>query len=53
MNLKIENIKKYLGDIDYYLEQRNVENLREVEKRTVVKATLKKQLNNLTKIRKS
>ena len=31
------NIKKYLGDVDYYLEQRNVENLREVEKRTVVK----------------
>ncbi|MBD3864646.1 ABC-F family ATP-binding cassette domain-containing protein [Olleya marilimosa] len=32
------NIKKYLGDVDYYLEQRNVENLREVEKRTVVKS---------------
>ncbi len=31
------NIKKYLGDVDYYLEQRNVENLREVEKRTVIK----------------
>jgi ATP-binding cassette subfamily F protein 3 len=30
-------IKKYLGDIDYYLEQRNVENLREVEKRTIIK----------------
>lgn len=35
------NIKKYLGDIDYYLEQRNVENLREVEKRTVVKTEAK------------
>ncbi|QCE40508.1 ABC-F family ATP-binding cassette domain-containing protein [Psychroserpens sp. NJDZ02] len=32
------NIKKYLGDVDYYLEQRNVENLREVEKRTIVKS---------------
>ncbi len=32
------NIKKYLGDVDYYLEQRNVENLREVEKRTVIKS---------------
>ncbi len=30
-------IKEYLGDIDYYLEQRQVENLREVEKRTVIK----------------
>lgn len=30
-------IKEYLGDIDYYLEQHNLENLREVEKRTVVK----------------
>ncbi len=34
---KDEKIKEYLGDIDYYLEQRKVENLREVEKRTVVK----------------
>ena len=34
---KDHKIKEYLGDIDYYLEQRQVENLREVEKRTVVK----------------
>ncbi len=34
---KDQKIKEYLGDIDFYLEQRNVENLREVEKRTVVK----------------
>ncbi|MBD0832831.1 ABC-F family ATP-binding cassette domain-containing protein [Aestuariibaculum sediminum] len=34
---KDHKLKEYLGDIDYYLEQRNVENLREVEKRTVVK----------------
>lgn len=33
---KDQNIKEYLGDIDYYLEQRNIENLREAEKRTVV-----------------
>lgn len=32
---KDQHIKEYLGDIDFYLEQRNVENLREVEKRTV------------------
>ena len=38
---KDEKIKKYLGDIDYYLEQRKVESLREVEKRTIVKATPK------------
>jgi ATP-binding cassette subfamily F protein 3 len=34
---KDHKLKEYLGDIDYYLEQRNVDNLREVEKRTVVK----------------
>ncbi|WP_425077304.1 ABC-F family ATP-binding cassette domain-containing protein [Psychroserpens sp. S379A] len=38
---KDQKIKEYLGDIDFYLEQRNVENLREVEKRTVVKETPK------------
>ena len=30
-------IREYLGDIDYYLDERKVENLREVEKRDVVK----------------
>ena len=34
---KDHKIKEYLGDIDYYLDQRKVENLREVEKRDVVK----------------
>lgn len=34
---KDHRIKEYLGDIDYYLEQRQVENLREVEKRTIIK----------------
>ncbi|WCO02280.1 ABC-F family ATP-binding cassette domain-containing protein [Psychroserpens ponticola] len=38
---KDQKIKEYLGDIDFYLEQRNVENLREVEKRTIVKETPK------------
>ena len=33
---KDQNIKQYLGDIDFYLEQRNLENLREAEKRTVI-----------------
>lgn len=44
---KDQKIKQYLGDIDFYLEQRNLENLREAEKRTVVakveKATSSKQ----------
>ena len=38
---KDQKVKEYLGDIDYYLEQRKVENLREVEKRTVVKTAPK------------
>ena len=29
-------IKEYLGDIDYYLQEHNLDNLREVEKRTKV-----------------
>lgn len=33
---KDQKIKEYLGDIDFYLDQRNVENLREVEKRDVI-----------------
>ena len=31
-------IKEYLGDIDFFLEQHQIENLREAEKRTVVAA---------------
>ena len=34
---KDQKLKQYLGDIDFYLEQRQVQNLREVEKRTRVK----------------
>ena len=34
---KDHKLKEYLGDIDYYLEQRNLENLREVEKQNVIK----------------
>ncbi len=33
---KDHRLKEYLGDIDFYLEQRKVDSLREVEKRTVV-----------------
>ncbi|NRB59953.1 MAG: ABC-F family ATP-binding cassette domain-containing protein [Winogradskyella sp.] len=38
---KDQKIKEYFGDIDFYLEQRNIENLREAEKRTVVEVTPK------------
>lgn len=38
---KDQNIKEYLGDIDFYLDQRNLENLREAEKRTVIANTPK------------
>ena len=40
---KDHKIKEYLGDINFYLEQRNVQNLREVEKRNVVKETPKEK----------
>ncbi len=45
-------IKEYLGDIDYFLEQHKIENLREAEKRTVVKevkAVNKKESNQLSR----
>lgn len=33
---KDHQIKEYLGDINYFLEERNLQNLREAEKRTVI-----------------
>jgi len=42
---KDQKIREYLGNIDYYLEQRNVENLREVEKRNVEKQLPKSNSN--------
>ena len=41
---KDHHIKEYLGDIDYYLEQRNIQNMREAEKRT--KITSEEKSNN-------
>ena len=38
---KDHKIKEYLGDIDYYLEQRNIQNMREAEKRTKVASEAK------------
>jgi ATP-binding cassette subfamily F protein 3 len=34
---KDQKIKEYLGDINYFLEQRNLENMREVEKKDIIK----------------
>jgi ATP-binding cassette subfamily F protein 3 len=33
-----QKIKEYLGDVNYFLEQRNLENMREVEKKDALKA---------------
>jgi len=33
---KDQKIREYLGDINFYLEQRNMQNMREVEKRDVI-----------------
>ena len=43
---KDHKIKEYLGDIDYFLEQRNIMNLREAEKRTAVASEVKKKSNS-------
>lgn len=36
---KDQKIKEYLGDINYFLEERNVQNMREVEKKQEVKTS--------------
>ncbi|TXD47605.1 ABC-F family ATP-binding cassette domain-containing protein [Polaribacter sp. IC073] len=49
---KDKEIKEYLGDIDYFLAQHKIENLREAEKRTVVKVakdTSKKESEQLSR----
>ncbi|MCK5815847.1 MAG: ABC-F family ATP-binding cassette domain-containing protein, partial [Flavobacteriaceae bacterium] len=46
-------IKEYLGDIDYFLEQHKMENLREAEKRTKVVVEKKKPNSNAKQDRKS
>jgi ATP-binding cassette subfamily F protein 3 len=42
---KDQKIKEYLGDVNYFLEQRNLENMREVEKKDVVKQDSVKENN--------
>ncbi|WP_296635207.1 ABC-F family ATP-binding cassette domain-containing protein [Polaribacter sp.] len=47
-----KEIKEYLGDIDYFLEQHKMESLREAEKKTVVKVekdTFKKEAHQLSR----
>ncbi len=53
---KDQKIKEYLGDIDFYLEQRNLQNMREVEKRTTIKTkpkttTTKQSYENQKKLK--
>jgi ATP-binding cassette subfamily F protein 3 len=40
---KDQKIKEYLGDINYFLEQRNLENMREVEKKDADKSSSQAQ----------
>lgn len=40
---KDQKIKEYLGDINFFLEQRNLENMREVEKKDVAKKEAPKE----------
>lgn len=42
---KDQRIKEYLGDIDFYLEQRNIQNLRDVEKRDILEKEVTKGNN--------
>jgi ATP-binding cassette subfamily F protein 3 len=41
---KDHKIREYLGDINFYLEQRNMQNMREVEKKDVVKQAAKESV---------
>jgi len=43
---KDHKIKEYLGDIDYFLEQRNLQNLREAEKRTIIASEAKSKTSS-------
>jgi len=45
---KDQKIKEYLGDINYFLEQRNLENMREVEKKDIEKKEVSASNNSKT-----
>jgi len=45
---KDQKIKEYLGDINFFLEQRNMENMREVEKKDIAKKEEPKTNNKVS-----
>jgi len=45
---KDQKIREYLGDINFFLEQRNLENMREVEKKDVIKKETPKENNKVS-----
>lgn len=45
---KDQKIKEYLGDINFFLEQRNLQNMREVEKKDVVKKEVTKEQSKVS-----
>jgi ATP-binding cassette subfamily F protein 3 len=45
---KDQRIKEYLGDINYFLEMRNLENMREVEKKDIEKKEVPKEASKLS-----
>jgi ATP-binding cassette subfamily F protein 3 len=45
---KDQKIKEYLGDINFFLEQRNLENMREVEKKDAAKKETPKETNKIS-----
>ena len=45
---KDQKIKEYLGDINFFLEQRNLENMREVEKKDTAKKETPKETNKIS-----
>jgi ATP-binding cassette subfamily F protein 3 len=47
---KDQKIKEYLGDINYFLEQRNLENMREVEKKDKSDLSSRAQSRELNKV---
>lgn len=45
---KDQKIKEYLGDINFFLEQRNMENMREVEKKDIAKKEAPKESSKVS-----
>ena len=49
---KDKNIKEYLGDIDYYLEKRNIGDIRDIEKKNTVTSSKKMDKESYKKMKK-